>query len=450
MSSKSGVSSGDDLNVRQMTHCDLALTCIQQLLHRHQAIPPDLQAQIQNHLGVLTGLEHKLRHHLIQIAAFGWVSRGKSTVLNALLAEPRFAVSPLHGETRWPRSLRWTLPLGPASENAQAKAPLQVEVIDTPGLDEVADQGRAQMAQEIVATADLILFIVAGVPTPQELETLKTVHLAGRPLLLVVNKADLYPDLTASTLYAGLEDPLLRQMLSPLDILLTAAAPAPVQVRHEWPDGRISEEWEQPPPMIEALKDRLLGLLEQEGHTLLALNTLLQAQGTERAIAQCTVEHLAQPAEERIWRLVGIKALIMLSPWAILEVLIGTLCDLLVIGALVKLYGLPATRHRVNTLWQRLFLSLGGILAAEVGSGWLDLGSVWTAAGGMGQGAIAAYGAYRVGQATQGYLLQGCTWGPLGPSTLIQQILHQLEPGTLCDRLKSEWTDLVSEPVRTE
>ena len=413
---------------------DLALTGLQQLRQAYEQLPLEVRSAVQNQLGTLTGLQQKLQQNVLQIAVFGFVSRGKSTVLNALLAEPLLAVSPLHGETQWPRSVRWSPPLS----MPQGVPPFQVELIDTPGLDEIADQGRAQMAQEIAATADLLLFIVAGVPTPLELDTLKDLHQAGRPLLLVVNKADLYPDLTATTLYAGMDDPLLKQVLSPAEIVLTAAAPAPVQVRHEWPDGRTTTDWEQPPPHVEPLQQRLLQLLQQEGQDLLTLNVLLQAQATERSIAQHLFEHQAQAVGDRMWRLAGIKAVLMLSPWAILEVVIGSFCDLLLIGALVKLYGLPATRHRVGKLWQHLCLSAGGLLLAEAGSGWLDLGGFWTAGGGIGQGAIAAYGAYRVGQATQTYLRQGCTWGPIGPSTLIEQVMSRLTPGSVLDRLRVE------------
>ena len=54
------------------------------------------------------------------------------------------------------------------------------------------------------------------------------------------------------------------------------------------------------------------------------------------------------------------------------------------------------------------------------------------------QGSIAGYGAYAVGRVAQKYLEAGCTWGPLGPSTVIQDILTQVEPNTIIYRLRQE------------
>lgn len=115
-----------------------AIANLQQLLQQAQALPLPLQSELQNQLGLLKGQEQKLKQRLIQIAAFGFVSRGKSAVLNALFAEAIFAVGPLNGETQWPRSVRWF----PAAHRSPEQQPaLQIELIDTPGLDEIADQG---------------------------------------------------------------------------------------------------------------------------------------------------------------------------------------------------------------------------------------------------------------------------------------------------------------------
>ena len=43
-----------------------------------------------------------------------------------------------------------------------------------------------------------------------------------------------------------------------------------------------------------------------------------------------------------------------------------------------------------------------------------------------------------MGQAAQVYLEQGCSWGPMGPSTVIQDILNQVEPDTILYRLRQE------------
>ncbi|MBO3464307.1 GTPase, partial [Aetokthonos hydrillicola CCALA 1050] len=48
------------------------------------------------------------------------------------------------------------------------------------------------------------------------------------------------------------------------------------------------------------------------------------------------------------------------------------------------------------------------------------------------------YGVYAVGKAAQVYLEKGCSWGQLGVSTVIQEILSEVEPNTILYRLRQE------------
>ncbi|MBO9998084.1 MAG: dynamin family protein, partial [Cyanobacteria bacterium SID2] len=111
-----------------------------------------LQKSLREQQEVLQTNRLKLDRQLLRIAAFGAVSRGKSAVLNALLKQNVLPTGPLHGVTQWPRSILWQV------QTPQGDAlPLQVELIDTPGLDEVDGAARSQMAREIAQQADAIL-----------------------------------------------------------------------------------------------------------------------------------------------------------------------------------------------------------------------------------------------------------------------------------------------------
>lgn len=418
---------------------------IQHSIKQVETFPVPLQTELQNHLGMLSSLSGKLNQGLLQIATFGFVSRGKSAVLNALFAEPIFPVGPLNGETQWPRSVRWS----PEITDSHDLSNLQIELIDTPGLDEIEGQGRAQMAQEIARAADLILFIIAGPPTALELEALKALRQSGRPLLIVVNKADLYPELDAAKVYDRLADPSLQQVLTPQDILLTSAAPAPVEIRVEWPDGRTTTDWETPQANVVPLRSALLQLIQQEGRTLLTLNTLLQTQSVGHDIAEHVQTYEAPSGKACIGQYARLKAvLIAVCPLAFLDIGIGILADLLLIGTLVKLYRLPTHRYQVNQLWRQILFSLGSLVLVEIATptlfNWANHLSQsvlpWISTGIL-QASVGFWGAQQVGKQTQGYLIQGFTWGPLGPSTLIQDILKQLQPPMVLYRLRQELSD---------
>lgn len=411
----------------------------------------ELAGLVKPDLEVLTSTLNKLETNVICIAAFGLVSRGKSAVLNALIGQKILPTGPLHGVTQYPRSVRW---------NPGGK--VQIELIDTPGLDEIEGQARAQMAKDVARQADLILFVVAGDITRTEYQALCELRQAQKPLILVFNKIDLYPATDREAIYKNLQQlgagsptaRRLQQLLSSDEIVMVAAEPAAEEVRVEYPDGQVSYEWETPPPQIAELQQKILHVLNREGRSLLALNALLQVKDAEAAIASKTLERLNETAEDLIWQYTKYKALAVgLNPIAVIDILGGFVADLALIRSLARLYNLPMTGFEATKLLKTILFSSGGLLLGELGSGMLlGLGKSATAiatgdnpmnmtafAGtAIAQGGIAGYGTYTVGKAAQVYLEKGCTWGQFGASTVIQEILSQVEPNTILYRLRLE------------
>ncbi|NEO50386.1 MAG: DUF697 domain-containing protein, partial [Moorea sp. SIO4A3] len=335
--------------------------------HSSQGNPADveMQALLQTELEVLQSSLDKLDQGLIRIAAFGLVSRGKSAVINALLGEKILKTGPIHGVTQSPKSVRWT----PRSDSE-----VLLELIDTPGLDEIHGEVKAQMAREVVSQADLILFVVAGDITRTEYQALCELRQSQKPLILVFNKIDLYPEQDREAIYQQLQqlgtgspkDRRLQKMLSADEIVLVAAEPASMEVRVEWPDGRVTYEWETPPPNVDQLKQKIFSLLNREGRSLLALNALFQARNAQNIIAKKAIELHKTEAEDLIWQFAKYKALaVALNPIGILDVLGGTLTDLVMIRSLARLYGLPMTSYEAGKLWQKILISSGGLLLGE-------------------------------------------------------------------------------------
>lgn len=473
----------------QEAYLNRARTSLRQALTRYNAVfrseknrPPSGtdREMLRHDVEQLTVTLNKLESQVVRIAVFGLVSRGKSAVLNALLGQKVLLTGPLNGVTQAPQSIYWSPDETAApqrrrdAESAALAIPatgLTVELIDTPGLDEIDGQARAQMAQDIAQQADLILFVVAGDITRTEYQALCDLRQAQKPLLLVFNKIDLYPDQTrqaidqnlqqlAATSVDGLQ---LQRLLSVNEIILVAADPMPVQVRVELPDGRTTYEWEAPPVQIDRLKHKILAILRQEGRTLLALNALFQARDAEAALASKILAVRNTEAEALIWKFARYKAIAVgINPIAVIDLVGGAVSDLAMIRALSELYGLPVTRHEARKLWKTIFLSSGSLMLSEFGSGLLlGMGkSAAAAAAGMEtstsfsayagtaivQGGIAGYGAYAVGRAVQVYLEQGCSWGSQGSNTVIQDILNQLEPNTIIYRLRQELSQQLGLP----
>src|SRR6476469_1744456 len=453
----------------------------------------ELEAALQYQLDILTSTSEKLDHNIIRIATFGLVSRGKSAVLNALLGQKILQTGPLNGVTQWPRSVRWSVPLSFLDSDESPQPPLgkggkggvQVELIDTPGLDEVGGEVRGEMAKQVTRQADLILFVVAGDITRTEYQALCQLQTAQKPVILVFNKIDLYPELDRKDIYHSLQalanseelaaaavtDETDSENLSDpnnpsdkstvksppkaaksLEIVMVAAEPAPVQVRVEWSDGRVTNEWESPPAQIDELKHKILTILNREGRSLLALNALVEARDAEANIARHVLKLRQTEAEDLICQFAKYKALAVgLNPVAFWDVMGATVADLALIRSLSRLYGLPMTGYEAGKLWQTIFSSAGGVLLGELGSSFLlgfgksaaaaapQIGFSTFAGVAVTQASLAAYGTYAVGRAAQVYLEKGCTWGPLGQDTVIQEILATIERNTIIDRLQQEF-----------
>ena len=439
----------------QETHLNRARASLRQALSWYGylrksgqlATNPELASLLKPEIEALNNTLHKLDANVIRIAAFGLVSRGKSAVLNSLLGEKILQTGPLNGVTQWPRSVPWK----PGDK-------VLVELIDTPGLDEIAGDVRAQMARDVARQADLILFVVSGDITRTEYQGLLELRQAQKPLILVFNKIDLYPDIDRKAIYENLQQlgagNLQNKPLLPDEIVMVAAEPAPMEVRVEYPDGSITSEWETPPPQVDELKQTILNILNREGRSLLALNALIQARESEENIAQKTIDMREKEAEDIIWRFSQYKALVIgLNPIAFLDIIGGFITDLALIRTLAKLYGLPMTSYEASKLLKTILFSSGGLLLGEISSNLiLGLGKTTAAltsgdnpfnittftSSAIIQGGIAGYGAYTVGKAAKLYLEKGCTWGQLGANTVIQEILSQVDKNTILYRLQQE------------
>ena len=436
----------------QESHLNRARASLRQTLSWYNSLRKSGQASsqltglVKPELEMLTSTLNKLDQNVVRIAAFGLVSRGKSSVLNALLGQKVLQTGPLNGVTQYPRSIRWS-----PSEK------VQVELIDTPGLDEIAGEIRAKMAKDVAQQADLILFVVSGDITRTEYNALLELRKSQKPLILVFNKIDLYPDTDRETVYRNLQQlgagNLLEKPLQPDEIVMVAAEPSPLEVRVEYPDGRVDYEWENLPPQINELRQTILNILNREGRSLLALNALVQAREVEESIAQKTIDAREQQAEELIWQFAKYKALaVALNPIAVLDVFGGAVADLALIRSLAKVYGLPMTGYQAGKILKTIFLSSGGLLLGELGTsvvfGFDKSASIVAGdnpaniTGFIGsalvQSGIAGYGAVTIGKAAKVYLEAGCTWGQFGASTVIQEILATVPKETILHRLQQE------------
>jgi hypothetical protein len=409
---------------------------------------------LEAEIGDLESMLGKLERMVVQIAAFGMVGRGKSSLLNALVGQSVFETGPLHGVTQNAQRVSWSITEETVRVTLPGLGQSQVELIDTPGLDEVDGETRAILAEQIAKQADLILFVISGDITKVEQVALSQLREAGKPIILVFNKVDQYPEADRMAIYHKIRDERVRELLSPDEIVMSAASPL-VKTLVRRADGSKGVQLRVGNAQIEELKLKILEILHREGKALVALNTMLYADTVNEHLLERKLKIRDEAANQLIWKAVMTKALaIALNPVTVVDILSGAVIDVVMILGLSKLYGIPMTETGAVKLLQKIALSMGGITASELlanlGLSGLKtlLGVSAPATGGASvtaylsvavtQAGVAGVSSYGIGQVTKVYLANGATWGPDGPKVVIGKILATLDESSIMNRIKDE------------
>lgn len=401
----------------------LRLTCdrLAQYLDRH--IHDLNTAEVSK----LKALQTKLEQPQIDLAVFGLVSRGKTATIEALLGKKIGATGAVHGITQVPQAVEFNL--GGINGNSQVdisqeerSQKAQLRLIDTPGLDEVDGKAKGELAKLSARQADLILFVIAGDMTRLEQEMLSELRLALKPILLVFNKVDLYPECDRTAIHQALQDEQLQSLISPDEIILTAAAPLPTKVRLEYVGAQgvqsATEIWEPHPPQVQELKQKILDLLNQEGKALLAINAL-------RALAEVQDE-VTDRNLQKMPRLRSVSALV----FAIEAIALGFAPSFWLDAAISA-----AINLLVALLWtQRLPLSNPALwLGAILGNALLT--ATWGLEAQLTQIAWVAIAIPFMLQHLHLDVRSYSGWGKNGARSLMQDILQQLPDNSILSRI---------------
>src|SRR5206468_7390312 len=134
-------------------------------------------------------------------------------------------------------------------------------LVDTPGLNEIDGAQRAGRAHEAASRADLVLFAIDSDLNEVEYSALVELAASHKPILLVLNKADLYTPEELAELMSVFRGPRLAGMVDPENVVTAKADPRQVEYYVESTDGRTRQEWRKPPADVAALRERIVEVL---------------------------------------------------------------------------------------------------------------------------------------------------------------------------------------------
>ncbi|MGB1109293.1 MAG: DUF697 domain-containing protein [Gammaproteobacteria bacterium] len=400
-------------------------------------IPATVRESLSNDFDQVAAMLEKLEHGHLHIAVFGRVSVGKSALLNALLGQPYFSTSPLHGETRTSAMAHW-------AERGQVYDSGGLYLVDTPGINEIQGEDRERLAHEVAGRADLVLFVCDGDLTQTELDALRLLRDQHRPMLLVLNKADRYTRDELSLLEETLAERVVG-LLPPSHIVTAAADPAErvyLQVDEQGNEREISR---RPPVDIGLLRERLWSVVEAEGQTLAALNAGLVAGELADQVGARMVAARKGVADKTVRAYCVSKGLLVaVNPVPVTDLFAAIAVDMAMITHLARLYEQPFTRAEAGSLVRviatQMALLMGTVWGVHLLSSLLKTGSAGlsTLITASAQGAVAYYSSYVIGRAADEYFAAGRSWGPGGPKALVRDILDSVDRDSILAEAREE------------
>ncbi len=416
----------------QPDHLNLARESLRDLLN-DERLPDGVRDVLSADYEQVQAMLDKLENGHIHIAVYGRVSTGKSSLLNALIGERKFSVSPLHGETQASAVSQW--------HEEQFDG---VYLIDTPGINEARGEARENLAKEVSERVDLILFVVDSDLTAAEYEALKELAVRGRPITLVLNKSDLYSQEELHELKAALIQ-RVDGLIPKTQVVVASADPRQQRILRRDADGQEREEICPRAPELTELKLKLVDIIDSEGMTLAALNASMFASDLSDKVGQRILDARHSIAE-RITRSYCLAkgAAVALNPLPVVDLLAAAVIDLSMIVHLSKVYGLPLTKQEAGSLVRVIAAEAAGLMgtvwavhfvssAFKAGTG--GLSTVLTA---TAQGAVAYYSTYVVGKVADEYLAAGKSWGSTGPKQVVTQILDSIDRDSILRDAREE------------
>ena len=403
-----------------------------------RSIPPAVRDALRADYAEIEALLDKLEQQQLHVAVFGRVSVGKSAVLNALAGKYVFRTGVLHGTTTTQHRHAWD---SVAADHADLGP---MVLIDTPGIDELDGEERERIAHEVAARADLVVFVVDGDMTAVEHAALKQVAIAGRPALLVLNKADRYTDTERERLLARLREHAAGRV-RPENVLAVMAQPAPERILLLDADGseRIVER--ERIADVAALRQRIVELMQGEGRTFAALNAAFAAGHLSDAISQRLIVLRREAAEKIIHAYCLAKGVaVALNPVPAADLFAAAALDIALVMHLGRVYGMDPTKVEATELLKVILAQVAALMGAVWGVHLvasalkLGTGGLSTVATAGVQGALAWYATLVVGKSAERWYAQGKSWGERGPKRVIREIVDSLDRDSVLREARDE------------
>ena len=220
----------------------------------------------------------------IEVALFGEISAGKSSLIRALLPDgDRIGIEShvLGGTTREVKAYHWHSPAGD-----------ELVLLDMPGLGE-AGGDLDPMAREEALRAHIVVYVVDGDLTRSQAAELEQLLKLNKPTLVALNKVDRLRPEELELVVKRLQERIDR--LGKAEVVPVSTG-ATVPATRVLPDGSEEEIQRQLPPQVEPLREALQRIIDSHAETLGELRDSTVFVLVQRHLDQALQQHRHEAA----------------------------------------------------------------------------------------------------------------------------------------------------------
>ncbi len=316
-------------------------------------LSPLEKAQFGAEAQALSRQIHRLEDRHARVAAFGRVGVGKSSLLNALIGQKIFATDIAHGFTKKAKASQW---------NHSITNLKSIELVDTPGINEIAAQERECLALEVALHSDLVLLILDSDITTIEINALQVLINKGKPVVLILNRCDQWESNEIKKLVQSIRN-RLPNIAQNLAIETVSAAPRKAKL---FSNGRVRSQ--ESDSDVYSLKKTLLNILNKQGYELLTLNTLRQADSFYLSLKSGRLKRRKSEVQSLIGKFATLKASgVAVNPLLMFDFAAGLALDTALVIQLSKIYGLELKGPSARKLLQTLSMHNGLLGGVQIG-----------------------------------------------------------------------------------
>lgn len=291
----------------------------------------------------LAELDRRRASGRLYVAIFGEISTGKSTLIGALAPHAQLRSDARGGTTQQVAHVDASLPDGRT-----------LVLADVPGNREAGGEAHEALARAEVLRAHAVLYVCAGDLTRSQALEVRWLADFGKPLVLVLNKADQWSAAERDTLLQR-----LRHQAPAANTVVAVSAGGMERFQRSLPNGQIEFVERQRPAAIEPLWHALSkltapGASAMEAHRERAvLAGLHEHVGTLEA--QTRADAAARIVRKYAQRAV-VGALAAVAPGS--DLIIQGILATALIRELAALYGVPVTDVQIDDFVQQARLTL--------------------------------------------------------------------------------------------